>query len=107
MSGAKIATRKSATRIVSPICAERWRTVTGSSLAAVYLAALGFALLHTPNAAPMLATFIGGLCWCAIWMRYRALLPLALSHAASALLISSLLPAEILHSAEVSARFFH
>jgi len=79
---------------------------TGDAWAAVYLSALGFALLHTPNPTLMLATFIGGLCWCSIWLRYRALLPLALSHAISALLLSSLLPADILHSAEVSARFF-
>jgi len=92
--------------LVCAVCTERWRTVTGDALAAVYLAALGFALLHTPNPTLMLATFIGGLCWCSIWLRYRALLPLALSHAISALLLSSLLPADILHSAEVSARFF-
>jgi hypothetical protein len=92
--------------LVCAVCTDRWRSLTGSSLAAIYLAALGFALLHTPNATLMLVTFIGGLCWCAIWLRYRALLPVALSHAVSALLLTSLLPAEILHSAEVSARFF-
>ena len=80
--------------------------VTGSTCAAVYLGALGFALLHTPNAALMLATFIGGLCWCAIYLRHRALLSLAFSHAASAIVLSSLLPVDILHSAEVSVRFF-
>jgi hypothetical protein len=92
--------------LICAVCAERWRTVTSSTYAAVYLGALGFALLHTPNAALMLATFIGGLCWCAIYLRHRALLPLAFSHAASAVLLSSLLPADILHSAEVSVRFF-
>jgi len=34
------------------------------------------------------------------------LLPLGVSHAASALVLSTLLPVEILHSAEVSVRFF-
>jgi hypothetical protein len=92
--------------LICAVCTERWRLITGNPHAAVYLGALGFALLHTPNAALMIATFIGGLCWCGLYLRYRALLPLAASHAASALILSTLLPVEILHSAEVSARFF-
>jgi hypothetical protein len=92
--------------LVCAVCTERWKVITGSVLASTYLGALGFALLHTPNAALMLATFVGGLCWCAIYLRERALLPLAVSHAASALLLSALLPQDILHSAEVSVRFF-
>jgi membrane protease YdiL (CAAX protease family) len=54
----------------------------------------------------MLATFFGGLCWCALYLRERALLPLAFSHAASALVLIALLPPDWLYSAEVSARFF-
>ena len=92
--------------LVCAICTERWQAATGSRYAAAYLGALCFALLHTPNATLMLATFVGGLCWCGIWLRYRALLPLALSHAASALALAALLPADVLHSAEVSVRFF-
>lgn len=92
--------------LICAICTQRWRIVTGNRMAAVYLGALGFALLHTPNATLMLATFCGGLCWCALYLRERALLPLAASHAASALVLVALLPADILLSAEVSARFF-
>jgi len=92
--------------LICAVCTERWLVVTGSNALAVYLGALAFALLHTPNAALMAATFVGGLCWCAIYLRYRALLPLAVSHAASALLLGVLLPADIVRSAEVSARFF-
>ncbi|MGH8042164.1 MAG: CPBP family glutamic-type intramembrane protease [Rudaea sp.] len=92
--------------LICVVCTERWRTFTGNRAAAVYLGALGFALLHTPNATLMLATFAGGLCWCALYLRERALLPLAASHAASALLLIALLPPDILLSAEVSARFF-
>lgn len=92
--------------LICAVCTERWHLITGNAYAATYLGALGFALLHTPNAALMLATFVGGLCWCALYLRERALLPLAISHAASALLLSALLPREILHSAEVSVRFF-
>ncbi|HTI96190.1 MAG TPA: hypothetical protein VL425_06725, partial [Rudaea sp.] len=59
-----------------------------------------------PNSSLMLATFFGGLCWCALYLRERALLPLAFSHAASALVLIALLPPDWLYSAEVSARFF-
>jgi hypothetical protein len=92
--------------LICAVCTERWRIVTGNSACAVYLGALGFALLHSPNAALMLATLCGGLCWCALYLRERALLPLAASHAASGLTLLLLLPGEILLSAEVSARFF-
>jgi hypothetical protein len=92
--------------LICALCVERWRIVTGSATFAACLSALAFALLHTPNATLMLATFAGGLCWCALYLRERALLPLAFSHAASALLLIALLPPEILISAEVSARFF-
>jgi hypothetical protein len=92
--------------LICAVCTERWRLATGNAPLAIYFGALGFALLHTPNAALMLATFVGGLCWCAIYLRHRALLPVAFSHAASAIILSALLPADILLSAEVSARFF-
>lgn len=92
--------------LICAVCTERWLVASGNRAIAVYLGALGFALLHTPNAALMLATMLGGLCWCALYLRERALLPLAVSHAASALILLALLPRSILASAEVSARFF-
>ena len=92
--------------LICALCTQRWRIVSGNAAVAAYLGALGFALMHTPNAALMLATMLGGLCWCALYLRERALLPLAFSHAASALLLLALLPTDILASAEVSARFF-
>ena len=84
----------------------RWKLVAGSDAIAIWFGALGFALLHTPNASLMLATFAGGLCWCTLYLRERALLPLAVSHAASAMVLIALLPPSWLYSAEVSARFF-
>ena len=92
--------------LICVIVLPRWQSLTGSTFAAIYCSALCFSLLHTPNSTLMLATFAGGLCWCALYLRERALFPLAFSHAASALLLIALLPADILLSAEVSARFF-
>ncbi len=92
--------------LICVVCASRWRLATTSNAVAAYLGALGFALLHTPNAGLMLATFAGGLCWCALYLRERALLPLAFSHAASAVILIALAPPSWLYSADVSARFF-
>ena len=92
--------------LICAVCTERWHLVAGSRVLAIYLGALGFALLHFPNGALMLATLAGGMCWCALYLRERALLPLAASHAASAVVLLALLPRDMLWSAEVSARFF-
>ena len=53
--------------------------------AAIFVAAVLFALVHTPNVFLMLMTFIGALGWCAIYSRYRNFLPLAVSHALATL----------------------
>ena len=92
--------------LICTVCTERWRIVSGNCVVAAYLGALGFALLHTPNATLMLATLTGGILWCSLYLRDRALLPIAVSHAASAMLLLALLPRDLLYSAEVSARFF-
>ena len=92
--------------LICAIVLPRWQALTGNTPCAIYLGALCFSLLHAPNSSLMLATFAGGLCWCALYSRERALFPLAFSHAASALLLIALLPPDILLSAEVSARFF-
>lgn len=80
--------------------------LVGSTRWATLVAAVVFALMHTPNQALMQFTLLGGLLWVPLWLRCRRLLPLVLSHASSGLILSTLLPPEILRSAEVSARFF-
>lgn len=72
----------------------------------VLVAAAVFSLLHAPNAALMLATFLGGLIWTALWLRERSLAAQAVSHAVAALLLTSSLPPYWLRSAEVSLRFY-
>lgn len=92
--------------LICAVVTARWRRAGLPRFVAIWLGAATFALMHTPNASLMLATFFGGLCWCALYLRERALLPLAFSHAASALVLIALLPPNWLYSAEVSARFF-
>jgi len=92
--------------LICAVVTSRWQKAGLPSFVAIWLGAATFALMHTPNAALMLATFAGGLCWCALYLRERALLPIAVSHALSALALIALLPQSWLYSAEVSARFF-
>ena len=92
--------------LICAVVTTRWQLAGLPRFVAIWLGAMTFALMHTPNASLMLATFFGGLCWCALYLRERALLPLAFSHAASALVLIALLPPSWLYSAEVSARFF-
>lgn len=73
---------------------------------AVLLAALVFALLHTPNGALMQLCFLAELWWAWCFLRTRALLPVAVAHAACALLVEAGLVGGLLRSLEVSGRFF-
>lgn len=92
--------------LICAVVTARWQKTGMPRLVAVWLGAMTFALMHTPNPGLMLATLVGGACWCALYLRERALMPLAFSHAASALALIALLPPSWLTSAEVSARFF-
>ncbi|MGA0585573.1 type II CAAX prenyl endopeptidase Rce1 family protein [Dyella sp. KRB-257] len=73
---------------------------------AVLAAAALFALLHVPNGALMQLCFLAELWWAWCFTRQRALLPIALAHAACALLVGAGLVGNGLRSLEVSARFF-
>jgi membrane protease YdiL (CAAX protease family) len=55
--------------------------------ASVVVAALLFAVVHAPNVFLMAMTFVGALGWCAIYLRYPNILPLAVSHAIATLAI--------------------
>lgn len=50
-------------------------------------AAVVFAALHLPNPFLTLVTFVGGVAWCWIYSRHPNIIPLALSHAASTVVI--------------------
>jgi len=73
---------------------------------AVLLAALAFALLHTPNGVLMQLCLLAELWWAWCFRRARALLPVAAAHAVCALLVEAGLVGGLLRSLEVSARFF-
>lgn len=73
---------------------------------AVVATAIAFALLHTPNGMLMQLCFVGELWWAWCFLRSRSVLPIALAHAACALLVESGLVGGLVRSLEVSARFF-
>ncbi|MBU6248821.1 MAG: CPBP family intramembrane metalloprotease [Xanthomonadaceae bacterium] len=73
---------------------------------AVLGVAILFALMHTPNGALMQLCLLAELFWAACFVRSRSLLPVALAHAASALVVGATLIGPVLRSLEVSARFF-
>lgn len=92
--------------LICTVVADRLRVAGMPAEWTVLAAATAFALLHSPNAALMLATFLGGLIWGALWLQERSLLPLAASHALASLLLTSGLPPFWLRSAEVSLRYY-
>ncbi|KAF1006898.1 MAG: hypothetical protein GAK28_02218 [Luteibacter sp.] len=72
---------------------------------AVLLTALAFALLHTPNGLLMQLCFVAELGWAWWYTYHRSLLPVALAHAAAAVMLQADLTGGILRSLEVSARY--
>lgn len=80
---------------------------TGLPRAAIILVTAGlFGLLHTPNGTLMQLCLAAELWWAWSFMRAPRLVPIAIAHAASALLVESGLTGHLLRSLEVSARFF-
>lgn len=77
-----------------------------SPAVAVLIAALVFALMHTPNGVLMQLCLLAELWWAWCFRRSRALLPVAVAHVACALLVEAGLAGGLLRSLEVSARFF-
>lgn len=92
--------------LVNAVVADRLRLGGLAPRWSVLLAAAAFALLHAPNAGLMAFTFGAGLFWTALWLRRRALLPLAASHALAACILVGSLPTQWLRSAEISLRYF-
>lgn len=74
--------------------------------AVIIMTATLFALLHTPNGSLMQLCLLAELWWAWSFMRSPRLLPIALAHAATALLVEAGLTGHLLRSLEVSARFF-
>jgi len=73
---------------------------------AILAVATLFALMHTPNGTLMQLCLLAELAWATCFTRTRSLLPIAIAHAASALIAGATLVGPVLRSLEVSGRFF-
>lgn len=91
---------------IGVLVAQRAGVALRSAPAGALLAAIIFALLHTPNAMLMQLSLVGGALWFINWQRYGTLLPGIVAHAACGLLLRQGMGPDWLRSAEVSARFF-
>jgi membrane protease YdiL (CAAX protease family) len=84
----------------------RAQEVWGRGAKSVLFVALVFALLHAPNVALMLATFLGGLLWSYVYQRAPNLYALALSHALMTVVLVVTLPNSVLHGMRVGFGYF-
>ncbi|MEI6083677.1 MAG: CPBP family intramembrane glutamic endopeptidase [Verrucomicrobiota bacterium] len=79
----------------------RWQELLGRGWRSVLLTALIFSLLHFPNPALMVATFLAGTFWAWSFQREPNIWALALSHMALAFVLKYTLPLAILPNLRV------
>lgn len=92
--------------LLGPFLASRWERIVRRPEAAALLTGLMFGAIHFPNFALMSGTLVLGTLWALLFLRFRAWLPLAVSHAVLAPLPLLVLPVWLFRSAEVGARFW-
>jgi len=68
---------------------------------ATWIAALLFAAVHIPSPVLTPLGFVGGLLFCELFHRYRALIPIGLAHALLGLTIAASFPDSLLHHMRV------
>ena len=78
----------------------RLRSVLGHRRA-VWWAATLFAVVHLPSPLLTLLAFFGGIIFCELFDRYRALIPIGLAHGLLGLTIAATMPDSILHHMRV------
>jgi len=80
---------------------QRILRLVGSKTLAVALAAGIFSLAHLPNPILTVATLVFGLAACALFLRYRNLYPLAITHAILGISIAICFPGPLTHNMRV------
>ncbi len=76
----------------------------GCGGSAPFVAAALFSLLHAPNPALMILTFLGAWLWCTTFRRHPNLFALAISHACLAVTIVNALPPQVTGGLHIGRR---
>jgi len=83
----------------------RAQIVWGQGIISILLVAVLFGAFHLPNPTLLVATFIGGLVWAAVYQRAPNLFALAISHGLMTWILISTLPTSWLHNLRVGYKF--
>ncbi len=84
----------------------RTQIIWGRGGLSIFIVATLFAVLHLPNPALIIATFIGGLVWAYVYQRAPNLPALAISHGIMTWVLISTLPATLLNNLRVGFKYF-
>ncbi|MEP6635263.1 MAG: CPBP family intramembrane glutamic endopeptidase [Acidobacteriota bacterium] len=83
----------------------RAQIIWGKGVRSILFVALLFAAFHLPNPGLMVATFVGGVIWAAVYQRAPNLLALALSHGILTWVLISSVPASLLNGLRVGYKY--
>jgi membrane protease YdiL (CAAX protease family) len=92
--------------ILGPLLLARIHALNPDPWRAIAVAAMIFSAFHFPNFALMQVTLLAGLVWGWLYLRYRAVLPLAISHGILGSLFEHLLPEYLRWSGKVGIGYF-
>ena len=84
----------------------RAQIIWGKGWLGVLTVAAIFAGLHLPNPALVVATFVGGVIWAAVYQRAPNIFALAISHSLMTWIVVSTLPASTLHHLRIGFKYF-
>ena len=84
----------------------RAQVVWGKGTTSVLVVAAVFGLLHLPNPALTVLTFIGGLIWAAVYQRQANLFALAASHSLASIALALALPLNVINGLRVGFKYF-
>lgn len=84
----------------------RVQLIWGRGWVGILLVAVIFSALHLPNPALVVATFIGGVIWAAIYQRVPNLFALAISHCLMTWVLVATIPPSALQHLRIGFRYF-
>ncbi len=83
----------------------RAQIIWGRGMGSILFVAVLFAAFHLPNPGLMVATFVGGIVWAAVYQRTPNLPALALTHGIMTWIVISTIPSWMLHGLRVGYKY--